>query len=279
MPDDQRPDDEGSQTTAHNAPETGDGEFPVSSSAGSLLQRLKLDAPEPTPRAPVRGTGPFTTVQVDEIDPGELDAAITESAAQDPESALRAIEEKMAEVTRELTEGRVNQAQFQSIYTHYAEQKTLILRLLSRDPETTAWQRAAKEGYTGILRRRHAARLEGLVLLDNWSGEALRVMGRVDVPREVVAPLLESLRKPDEDAPPLDRPLSTQIESGRWLSYYRGTFVTAIAVYSAEPSAVQLGQQAKSHAAFEAQNRELLEMGYADPETLSYPQQALFQEG
>src|SRR5690606_10806351 len=138
--------------------------------------------------------------------------------------------------------------------------------------------RAASEGYTGILRKRHAARLEGLAIYDNWTGGVMRVFGTVDVPERTIAPLLESLRSQDADLPQQSRPLSTQIEGGRWLSYYRGAFVTVLGVYSAEPSTVQLNQQAALHERFEEMNHNLLEMGYADASDLVYPQQALFDE-
>lgn len=274
---DKRPTDQSNHPPPEDIP--GEDRFPVSSSASSLLRRLK---PQPTPSAPAPeppapSASPFTTDRLDEVDLSEIDETITENAAEDPDTALIDIEAKMAALTRDLSEGRINQAQFQAIYTHYAEQKTLVLRLLAQDPNTKAWQRAASEGYTNILRKRHAAHLEGLLLLDNWTGEALRVIGRVDIPGEVVAPLLESLHDPDPDVQPHTKPLSTQIEGGRWLFYYRGVFTTALAVYSAEPSAVQITRMADAHAGFEESNHSLLELGYPDPDRLTYPQQALFQ--
>lgn len=251
--------------------ETPDDEvgFPVSATSRSLLERYKISPQQ-------QSSQPFTSDPAHTIDDGELDTPVRESIARDPESALQRIEAKMAHVTQELTEGRINQAQFQALYTHYAERKTLILRLLARDPRTDAWQRVASEGYTSILRRRHAARLEGLALLDNWSGQLLRALGEVDIPRNVIRPLLAAIRNPTSAPAEAGRPLSTQIEGGRWLSYYRGTFVTEIAVYSAEPSAVQLIEQAALHDAFEDENRHRLEAGYPDADALSYPQAALF---
>lgn len=266
------------QPTDDDTPDRREPGFRVSSSARSILRRLH---PEEVERARRHGTNPFTTDPTDphdRIDLSELDEPVAESLGDDPDTALHAIEEKMAQVTQELTEGQINQAQFQALYTHYAEQKTLILRLLSRDPHTDAWQRAASEGYTGILRKRHAARLEGLAIYDNWTGGIIRVFGTVDVPERTIAPLLESLRDRDTDLPEQRRPLSTQIEGGRWLSYYRGTFVTVLGVYSAEPSAVQLIQQANLHEQFEKVNHNLLEIGYADADDLAYPQQALFDD-
>lgn len=272
---DKRPADDYDQPPPDDTP--GENRFPVSSSSSSLLRRLKPETPDRPSQPTPPSASPFTTDRLDEVDLSQIDETITESAARDPESALRSIEGKMAAITRELTEGRINRAQFQSIYTHYAEQKTLVLRLLAHDPTTNAWQRAASEGYTSILRKRHAARLEGLILLGNGTGEALRAMGRVDIPREVVAPLLESLRHPTPDMQPDAAPRSTQIEGGRWLLYYRGVFATTLAVYSAEPSAVQITRMAAAHTRFEEVNHNLLEQGYPDPDMLTYPQQALFQ--
>lgn len=254
--------------------QAGEGDFPVSRSARSLLRRLE-DKPVHTPRA--GGTGPFMADPTDTVDLDGLETQVGEPP-QHPAVALGQIEASMAEITQELTGGQINHAQFQALYSHYAEQKALILRLLDRDPGTDAWQRAAFGGHTGILRKRHAARLEGLALLGNRTGTALRVLGHLDVPGEIIAPLLDSLRRPLLASGARSQPLSTQIEGGRWLAYTRGQFVSAITVYSAEPSGVQLAALVSAHEAFESLNRAALAAASPDPEKLTYPQEALFEE-
>lgn len=263
----------------HKLPEDPDGEqvgepnFPVSQSARSLLRRLEERPVQPRPG----GTGPFTADPTDDVDLDQLETQVGEPPGH-PADALRHIEACMSEITQELTGGQINHAQFQALYSHYAEQKALILRLLDRDPGSDAWQRAAFGGHTGILRKRHAARLEGLALLGNRTGAAVRVIGHVDVPQRVIAPLLDSLQHPQATTSASGQPLSTQIVGGRWLAYVRGRFVSALAVYSAEPSAVQLAALTSAHGEFESMNRAALAAGSPNPDRLAYPQEALFED-
>ncbi len=257
--------------------------FPVSSQAGSLRRRLSApeddeqpDSPAPPPGEPGEHVNPFTIDDLSALDLQTVEGEAIESTARDAQEALRDIEAKMAAVTRELAEGQVNQAQFQAIYTHYAEKKAVIERLLTRSPGSDAWRRAAAEGHTAFLRKRHSALLIGLAVYDNWTGESIQTLGHFDLPDEVMGSLLNSLGQ-EIDPATLDRPQITQIEGGRWLCTVRGAFTTGVAVFSTEPSTVQLVKQGKAHRDFEQANRPALEAGGFDPAHLHYPQEMLFK--
>ena len=263
------------------------GGFPVSSRASSLLRRLQQDQEKraarrspPAPdrleaEAPIEHVSPFTVEDVSAVNLETVEAQVTESTARDLGEALRRIEENMARVTREFADGAINQAQFQAIYTHYAEQKAVLQRMLARAPDSEAWRRAAIEGHTEFLRRQHAAKLVGLAVYDNWTSNLIHSSGAFDVPEEVMKSLLDNLSREVEPGT-RERPQSTQIEGGRWLCYVRGIFTTGVSVYTAEPSTVQLIAQGKVHREFERVNRRPLEMGSFEPEYLVYPQDELF---
>lgn len=278
-----------------------DDEFPMSAAAGSLLRRFRPLAdgdtpatPPPEPVSPTPGDAasdpaaiPFTVEDLDSVDLAYVDADQATPVADDPAAALIRIEERMARTKRELAAGKINQAQFQAVYTHYAEQKALIRRLISRSQRPDAVQSAvpgavqrvvaAGAGHTGFLRRHHEARLKGLAVFDNQSGMRIKASGAFEVSVAVIAPLLDHLEEVENAPIPGGEARFTQIAGGRWLAYVSGHRTTTMAVFSAEPSARQLARQFTLHYRFESDNEDLLRMGYLDPEALTFPQQALFE--
>ena len=240
-------------------------------------QNLQSDTDQPEAEDLPQTGNPFT-VDVESLDMGQFDVErISEDfSGEDAEEVLEKLEAKMIEVTQNFTDGQLNQAQFQAMYTHYTEQRAVILRLLARNPDSDAWKRVAKEGHTTVLRRQHEARLEGMALYDNWSGTQIRTFGTFDLPDEILNSLLSNI---NVNASTLDinHPQRTQIEGGRWLVYLRGDYATCVAVYSVEPSTVQLVHLSRKTLEFEIANERLLESGVIDPRRLLFPQEAFFE--
>lgn len=235
--------------------------------------------PEPDDESADSQAIPFTVEDLESVDLAPIDTEATGPHVDDPRAALKRIEARMARTKQELAAGKLNQAQFQAVYTHYAEQKALIRRLLARGQQPDAVQRAvaAGVGHTGFLRRHHEARLRGLTVFDNQSGTQIHSLGTFAVPGSLIAPLLNHLEEVKDAPGPEGEARFTQIAGGRWLAYVSGVRATTIAVYSAEPSARQLARQTGLHAAFERENDDLLRMGYLDPDSLTFPQKNLFE--
>jgi hypothetical protein len=244
----------------------------------SLLRRLRQTAPpgEPpvVPPSPPPGPDPFTLSNLTSIDlPDDIPTPI-ETAARRPEEAIQYLEQKMAAVTDELAKGKINQAQFQAIYTHYCEQRAIIERLMTRTPGTDAWQKVAVEGHTAFLRQRHAAQISGLALFESQSGGLIRTFGTVDLPGE----LFPTPGRRREDAIPYSEAgvRGTQIEGGRWLVMVTGEFTISAVIFTQEPSAEQRRAVIEMHRAFEQNNRGALMTGMILPEAFDYPQAKLF---
>jgi hypothetical protein len=279
--------------TSNNPPgddERTDDDFPTSSAAGSLLHRFRPPDPggdppstppgaEPGNEASEAEASPFTVEDLASVDLAHIDSEQTGPMVNDPRSALKRLTDRMARTKQELAAGRINQAQFQAVYTHYAEQKALILRLLDRGQRTGVLQRAvtAGMGHTGFLRRHHEARPIGLAVFDNQTGMQIEVLELFEVPRSLIAPLLSHLGEVENAPGPEGDAHFTQIAGGHWLAYVGGDRATTLAVFSAEPSARQLTRQVALHAAFERENADLLRMGFLDPDTLTFPQADLFE--
>lgn len=277
-----------------NADRPDRGPFPVSSSASSLFRRLQPERTPPdavevgapdsdeaassTPAEELPHVSPFTTNNLAAGNVPIGASANTRPAPATPNEALRRLDEKMERAGHELTNGTITRSQYQAIQSYYAERKALIQRLIERSPDTDAWLRAAiaSEGYGHLLLQQDEATVDGLALFDNWTGNEIRALGFFDMPPQVIGPLLDELGPVDGSSQPPGAPYARQLDDGRWLSTVRGTFTTAVAVFSARPSSVQLGWQSKLHQDFEHDNQPVLEAGYPDPRALTYPQQALF---
>jgi hypothetical protein len=242
----------------------------------------KTSATPPDPLTPEEShpahVNPFTVDDMEALDLPDLDGASSQPVmtAQDAGDALRHIEEKMREVTRELALGHINQAQFQAVFSRYAEQQAVIRRMLSRNPGSDAWQRVAKEGHTHFLRERHKARLLGLALYAHQDGGMIRSLGRFSLPDELRQTLPALVTKPPKAGSA--NPQKTQIEGGRWLVYHRAAYTTLAAVFSSEPAEEQVEEQCRLHQQFEAENSAALELGLYRSAPLGFPQMALFEK-
>jgi hypothetical protein len=207
------------------------------------------------------------------LDRSELSSREAERAAQ----AIDGLQEKMTGITAEFAQGRVNQAQFQAIYTRYCEQKVIIERILAQDPQSTAWQTIAADGYTGFLRRQYAADVIGMLIIEMLSGETLQKLGQFELADELLVPILTSLVSGRATA--FETGVrSTQIEGGLWLSFVPGEYSASVIIFSHEPSLEQLKTIINLQRDFERANRQQLMLGRANPTRLAFPQRALFED-
>ena len=263
--------------------------FEVSSSARSLLDRLSKEQtesppasepepeypPEPeTPAEPLPSVSPFTVEDINALDLSDLSADPVEKLPNNPDEALVRLQEKMVQVTEDLATGKINQAQFEALFTRFNEQHAVIMRLLDRNPESNAWQHVAEEGYTDFLLRRHEAKVEGIMIVDNWSGRPVKVLGSFKLESDILASLIKSLEQ-SQKLSNGEKVRYTQIEGGRWLSSVTGVYTTAITIYSSEPTALQLDHLNEIHREFERSNKHALEMGQMQPDYLQFPHKSL----
>ncbi len=261
--------------------------FEVSSSARSLLNRLNKEksepeqpAPEPElppepPSEPLPSVSPFTIEDISALDLSDLNPERVDQLPENPEKALANLQEKMAQVTEDLATGKINQAQFEALFTRFSEQHAVIMRLMDRNPESDAWQRVAGEGYTDFLLRQHQARVEGILIVDNWSGRSIRTLGSFKLGKDILASLIKSLEQ-SQKLPEAEKLRYTQIEGGRWLCSVTDVYTTTIAIFSTEPTALQLDRLGEIHREFERLNKHALEMGQVQPEYLQFPHESLF---
>jgi hypothetical protein len=193
------------------------------------------------------------------------------------DEALEHLREKMAKVAMEFAEGKINQAQFQAIYSRYQEQRIITEQLLARDPTTDAWQQVLTEGHTTFLRAQYEARVMGYTLHDKRSGEAIAAHGDFGLSAEQLAHLLRSFYSATVEVFGGGM-RSTVIEDGRWVIFVSGQYTIGVMIYSRQPSDGQLRLVSDLHQDFERANEPALASGNLMPEALVYPQRFLLQD-
>jgi hypothetical protein len=229
---------------------------------------------EPVPGQP-EDIGPFTA---DDLNTIKLATGILSPLqVQHPEEALGELREKMAQVAQEFADGKINQAQFQAIYTRYREQRAIIERLLAKDPTSDVWRQVVSEGHTGFLRAQYESRVIGYALFDNESSVVIKAHGQFNLDPDLLVPMLNSFRHATSEIFGAGMQ-STQIEGGRWLVFVPGQFTTAIVIFSLEPAAEQLKTLTELHRDFETANQRALVEGDLNPDLLVYPQRTLFPD-
>lgn len=195
-------------------------------------------------------------------------------ALADHEAALERIRQQMQLVSQEYAAGKINSAQFNAIYRHYAEKRTIIERLIARNPETDAWRTLDTPGQTTFLRQHFEARPIYFLV---FRGREQR-------------PLLTGGKLPPQAAPQIHNMLKViwamqqqrkgvarkSIGDGRWLVLALGDYSMTIVIFSLQPSSMQINRVRDLQADFERANDVALRRSLP-PERMVFPQRALVE--
>jgi hypothetical protein len=177
----------------------------------------------------------------------------------------------MESLAADYNAGKLNREQFDSIFTHYTEQKAVLERMIEVNPTSDAWKRVAAPGVTGYLQQYHAAQPMLVTTLRLGAKEPVFLHGKV--PAESardMAPTLTTLTS-GQAAEGLTR---RQMRGG-WLVMYVGEKAATLVVYSAEPTKDQGERVRDAHKLFERANAIALEEGDTPAHRYVFPQRSL----
>jgi len=198
-----------------------------------------------------------------------------QSQRTNPRSALEQIRRKLEQATLEYSAGRLNPVQFNAIYRHYMEQRTIVEKLLERNPETDAWRAAASQGKTTYLRDRYEARPLYFVVFKRGEKHPLHSEGKLSQKAaSQVHRMLQVLWSLENWHKGLAQ---KTLGDGLWLLLMVGDVSFTITLFFLQPSAIQFNQIRDLHTDFERANHKLLERG-APPERMVFPQRALLEQ-
>jgi hypothetical protein len=196
---------------------------------------------------------------------------------QRAEEALINLREKMAQVAAEFAEGQLNQAQFDAIYSRYSEQRDITERLLTRNPESQAWQSVVQPGLTQYLRDQFEARALSYAIYDLATGERITATGTILMKPAQVEALIARLRDVSQ-ARGNPGPAQKKLSDDRCVVFVPGERTIAAAIFSLSPAPAQIERIQDIHRDFERANQHALRRRDYTNSRLVFPHRALFEE-
>lgn len=192
---------------------------------------------------------------------------------ESPTDRLVYIRDKMEKVALEFANREISRAQFNAIYAHYNEQRTIIERMMSRDPNNPGWKQAARSGKTQFLRQHFEGHPVNYVIYLHHMPRPL--MGGGTRPNmQKIAGLLRALWSLEKQRIGVAR---VTLNEQMWLIMAAGVFSVTFVTYSLEPSGAQANQVRDLHSDFERANRIFLERGTISKAQMVFPQRALLE--
>lgn len=232
------------------------------------------DADSASIRSPIRPKGPEPTEVAKAPQRAAAPAPIPQP--ENPQAALEQLRHKMEVVANEFSQGKINRAQFNAIYGRYSEQRTIIERLIERNPENAAWKQAAAPGHTSFLRDHFEARLQYYLVYQHNIATPLMMGGKQQADMNEVSQVLRSLwgmrNRPKIGLARKD------MGNGQWLVLALGEYAVTLTLFLLEPSAAQANLVRDLHADFERANRRALERGTRSLDRFVFPQRALTEK-
>ncbi len=181
---------------------------------------------------------------------------------------------KMQEVVADFAAGRINRAQFNAIYAHYNEQRTLVEKLHQRNPENDAWRQAAAPGHTGFLRTHFESRVLFYIVFRHRDPRPLIKSGEEPTPEvgRQIGTMIKTLWKMEQI--PTSGLARKAVGDGKWMVIVPGEHAMTVVIYSLQPSAHQLNLVKDLHSDFERANRLSFQRGLSSNKMV-FPQRAL----
>jgi hypothetical protein len=196
---------------------------------------------------------------------------------QRAEEALINLREKMAQIAAEFAEGKLNQAQFDAIYSRYSEQRDITERILTRNPDSQAWQSVIQTGHTKFLKQHFEARVLSYAIYDQESGEVINLTGPVVMKRAQVSAMLDRLRDVSE-ARGNPGPAQRKLGDERSVVFMPGERTVAVVIFSRVPAPAQVNRIQDIHRDFERANQHTLRRRDYANSRMVFPHRALFEE-
>jgi hypothetical protein len=221
---------------------------------GLLARAMQQDAPQPAPTAEPAAEG--------------HDA--------NPAQALEALRSKMEVVATEFGQGKINRAQFNAIYGRYSEQRTIIEKLMQRNPSSDAWKHAAAPGHTSFLRDHFESKLLFYLVYQHNIPTPLMMGGSQQPSMDRISGVLKSLWGMTNR--PKGGLARKEMGNGQWLVLALGEYAVTMVLFQLEPSTEQTNLVRDLHGDFERANRRALERGTRSLDRFVFPQRALTEK-
>lgn len=196
------------------------------------------------------------------------------ASISDPSAALENLREKMEEVATEFSRGKINRAQFNAVYGRYNEQRTIIERLIERDPSSESWKQVAAAGHTGFLRRHFESRALYYLIYKREQYTPLMGGGKTKPDPQRMGKILRTLwGMKNQRRAGVAR---MTFDNDQWMILALGDYSVTLVMFALEPSIVQIQRVRDLHADFERANYFALERSLPVGRMV-FPQRALVE--
>ncbi|MFN8373916.1 MAG: hypothetical protein U0694_13700 [Anaerolineae bacterium] len=197
--------------------------------------------------------------------------------AHQPEVFIAQLQEKIQNLLKDFSDGKLNKDQFNVVYSRYNSQLKLIEDAIASG--LTNPVAAAQDGQqTAAIIRDRGGKFLGLRIFNNRNNMVIHTLGEFDVPPNQVMPYVENLIMMIESRQPLGRHLE-KIDEKRWMLFSSGRYTISASIYKNEPSQKQTQEVYRLHRDFEEANKVFLQSGKVDPNQLAYPFMVLLNTG
>jgi hypothetical protein len=195
----------------------------------------------------------------------------TDSTAARKNSAVLAdeLQAKIRRLVDDFARGAINRTQFHELYDRYHRQLRRIMELTATPADLPPMTSEEREN-TFDIKKRLTARVIGVSIYGNQSGLPIETLGDFAIDPALLVPMLSSYRAATREIFSAGM-RSTAMDNNQWLCFVPGNYTTLLALFSVEPSAMQLNSVEAMHRDFENANKVALEKGEVDPLTLAYP--------
>lgn len=191
------------------------------------------------------------------------------------EQALTKIRRELDRLTREYASGALNATQFNALYRHFTEKRTLIERVLENNPDSDAWKQVAQPQKTAFLRDRFESRPLYYVVFKRGEKTPLVFDGKLpQKTAEQVHSMLQVIWSMQTWRTGLAR---KAMGEGMWMLLYMGENALTLTVYFLQPSTLQTNLMKELHDDFERANRLAL-VRNLPADRMVFPQRALLEK-
>lgn len=180
--------------------------------------------------------------------------------ADELNTRLTALEQKMGRLEEDYREGRINSSQYRAIRRHYEEQREVAISLKVQHPDSDRWRVVLEEGKTSFLLQLNEAVCQSMAVYDKETRKRIFVEGEMPEIAEEAMTLLRTFGPSGADAPH-GRMMATHADDGSALLLIPGQFTAALAVFSQDPPGWQVRALREVHLNFEGANRAALGRG------------------
>ena len=154
------------------------------------------------------------------------------------------------------------------------EKRTIIEKLLERNPDTEAWRAAAAQGQTAMLKDRFVGRVLYFVVFKRDEKQPLRTGGKL--PRRAAQEIHNMLKIIWRMKTWRTGVARKSIGDGMWLLLVTGEISYTLVIYFFQPSTLQINLVRDMQGDFERANHNLLARGIPS-DRMVFPQRALLE--